>query len=182
METDEERNQVEFIWKDCLPNEFLHFTLQEENYKALGALNINYQKCTEIINNYLSQGEAHLQSLIAVVRDNLVVFRYVYATLFPKIYSRIDSEGVKEKISFKYKYHNWWNRKYNSHHYQQSQIQCANDLLDGSVEEVHVRLAKDPASVVPTNPNEQQVIDNEKIAVLKKTVLSKPKTPKEIVT
>ena len=107
---------------------------------------------------------------------------YVYATLFPKIYSRIDSEGVKEKISFKYKYHNWWNRKYNSHHYQQSQIQCANDLLDGSVEEVHLRLAKDPASVVPTNPNEQQVIDNEKLAVLKKTVLSKPKTPKENFT
>ena len=186
LETEDERNQVKFIWEDCLPAEFLHFCLQEENYKALGTLNINYQKCTEIINKYLDQGSDRLQTLTEVVKNNLIVFRYVYATLFPKIYSRIDSDGIKEKIAFEYKYHNWWNRKYNAQHYQQSQIQCANDLLDGHIEEVHIPLAKNPASVIVTNPNEQQPInmneEDQKFAVLKKAVLSKPRTPKEIVT
>ena len=65
------------------------------------------------------------------------------------------------------------------------QIQSANDLLDSSVEEVPPQLAKNPSTFVPTNPNEQQKVnvgDNEKFVFLKKTVLSKPKTPKEIVT
>ena len=181
--TEEERNQVKFIWEDCLPIEFLHYTLEEENYETLGVLNLNYQKCTEIVTNYLKQDESRLPPLIEAVRNNLVVFRYAFATLFPKIYSRIDSDGIKEKIAFEYKYHNWWNRKYNAHHYQQSQIQCANDLLDGSFEEVPVKLAKNTASVVPTNPNEQKpIVDTEKFAVFKKTVLSKPKTRKEIVS
>ena len=131
----------------------------------------------------MDRDESRLQPLIDAVRDNLVVFRYAYATLFRKIYSRVDSEGIKEKVSFEYKYHNWWNRKYNAHHYQQSQIQCANNLLDESVEEVPVQLAKNPATDVTANLNEQQkqIIDSEKFVVLKKTVLSKPRTPKEIV-
>ena len=149
LETEDERNQVKFIWEYCLPIEFLRFTLEEENYKSLGALNTNYQKCTEILFKYLQQNESHLQGLINAVRNNLVVLRYVYKTLFPKIYSRIDSEGIKEKISFEFKYHNWWYRKYNSQHYQQQQkqIQSANDLLDGSIEEASVQLAKNPVTV-----------------------------------
>ena len=121
----------------------------------------------------------HLPALIKAVKENLVVFRYVYATLFPKIYSRIDSDRIREKLSFEFKYHNWWNKKYIQHYQQQSpeQLHCANDLLDGNVEEV-------ATSVTVTNPNEQQPIDpaNEKFALLKKTVLSKPKTPKEIIS
>ena len=35
LETEEERNQVKFIWEDCLPTKLLHFTLEEENYKSL---------------------------------------------------------------------------------------------------------------------------------------------------
>ena len=56
-------------------------------------------------------------------------------------------------------------------------------MLDSSVEEVPVQLAKNPVSVIVTNPNEQQKqnIGDEKFVFLKKTVLSKLKTPKEIV-
>ena len=97
-------------------------------------------------------------------------------------------DGIREKLSFEFKYHNWWNKKYNIRHYQQQrspeQLQCANDSLDGNVEEVAISLAKQPTSVIVTNPNEQQPIDptTEKFALLKKTVLSKPKTLKEIVS
>ena len=73
LETEDERNQVKFIWEYCLPIEFLRFTLEEENYKSLGALNTNYQKCTEILFKYLQQNESHLQGLINAVQNNLVV-------------------------------------------------------------------------------------------------------------
>ena len=77
LETEDERNQIKFIWEDYLPIEFLHFTLEEENYKTLGALNINYQKCSEIVLKYLQKNQSRLQTLINAVQNNLVVFRYV---------------------------------------------------------------------------------------------------------
>ena len=77
LETEDERNQIKFIWEDYLPIEFLHFTLEEENYKTLGALNINYQKCSEIVLKYLQKDQSRLQTLINAVQNNLVVFRYV---------------------------------------------------------------------------------------------------------
>ena len=142
LETEDERNQVKFIWEECLPNEFLQYVLQEENYQVLGLLSLNYQKCYDIIQNFILQDLNHLPALIKAVKENLVVFWYVYATLFPKIYSRIDLDGIREKLSFEFKYHNWWNIQ----HYQQQrspeQLQCANDSLDGNVEEVAISLAK----------------------------------------
>ena len=77
LETEDERNQIKFIWEDYLPIKFLHFTLEEENYKTLGALNINYQKCSEIVLKYLQKDQSRLQTLINAVQNNLVVFRYV---------------------------------------------------------------------------------------------------------
>ena len=77
LETEDERNQIKFIWEDYLPIEFLHFTLEEENYKTLGALNINYQKCSEIVLKYLQKDQSRLRTLINAVQNNLVVFRYV---------------------------------------------------------------------------------------------------------
>ena len=77
LETEDERNQIKFIWEDYLPIEFLHFTLEEENYKTLGALNINYQKWSEIVLKYLQKDQSRLQTLINAVQNNLVVFRYV---------------------------------------------------------------------------------------------------------
>ena len=77
LETEDERNQIKFIWEDYLPIEFLHFTLEEENYKTLGALNINYQKCSEIVLKYLQKDQSRLQTLINAVQNNLVLFRYV---------------------------------------------------------------------------------------------------------
>ena len=185
LETEDERNQVKFVWEECLPDSFTQYILKEENYQVLGLPTLNYQKCFEIINNYLMLDLNNNQNgLVKAVKENLRVFRYVYATLFPKIYSRIDADGIKEKLAFEFKYHNWWNKKYNSH-YSPEHMQCAQDLLDGDVENVVVPLAKNPASVIVTNRNvEQQPIDpsNEKFVTVKKTVLSKPKMPKEQVS
>ena len=96
--TEEERNQVKFIWEDCLPIEFLHYTLEEEIYKTLGVLNLNYQKCTEIVTNYLKQDESRLPPLIEAVRNNLVVFRYAFATLFPKSTAELIRTALKKKL------------------------------------------------------------------------------------
>ena len=86
--------------------------MKEENYQILGSVNINYQKCTEIINSYLADArETRLQALIDAIKNNLIIFRYVYATLFPKTYGRTDPQGIKEKLEFEFKYHNWWNEK-----------------------------------------------------------------------
>ena len=74
LETEDERNQVKFIWEECLPNEFLQYVLQEEKYQVLGLLSLNYQKCSDIIQNFILQDLNHLPALIKAVKENLVVF------------------------------------------------------------------------------------------------------------
>ena len=100
METEDERNQVKFVWEECLPDSFTQYILKEENYQLLGLPTLNYQKCFDIINNYLIVDVNNQNGLVKAVRENLRIFRYVYATLFPKMYSRLDAGGIKEKLAF----------------------------------------------------------------------------------
>lgn len=116
----------------------------------------------------------------------MTILKYAFATLFPKTFSRTVSSGMVDKTAFHFKYHNWWNKKFNQQHYQ---LQTAQDLTDSSVEEVSVQLGKDINSYKTRpniDPNEQRPLvdtsipSNNKYVQLTKVVLSKPKTPKEI--
>ena len=113
LQTEEQQNQVKFVWEECLPLDFTNFTLQEDNYKALSILNLNYQKCSDIVSNYLKEDSGRLQVLTQYVQSNLTILKFAFATLFPKFFSRIVLSGIEEKTIFDFSYHQWWNKKYN---------------------------------------------------------------------
>ena len=177
---------MKFVWEECLPVEFTNYILQEDNYKALSVLNLNYQKCSDIVLSYLKSGNHRLNIFTQYVSDNLTTLKYAFAILFPKMFSRTVSSGIVDKTAFDFKYHNWWNKKFNQQHYQ---LQTAQDLTDSSVEEVSVQLGKDINSYKTRpniDPNEQRPLvdtsipSNDKYVRLSKVILSKPKIPKEI--
>lgn len=63
LETEDERNQLKFVWEECLPVEFTNYILQEDNYKVLSVLNLNYQKCSDVVLSYLKSGNHRLNVL-----------------------------------------------------------------------------------------------------------------------
>ena len=107
LETYEERKQVSFIWQKCLPADLMHFLTFRDNYVIISNQNLNFQKCYEIVCNYIERSEANFSELQRYIQTYFTEIRYVFAILFSKIYSRTDLNGIDTKSKFNFSFYEW---------------------------------------------------------------------------
>ena len=90
LETDPWRNHVKMIWDKCLPQKFTLFILMQKNYLMLSETQVTYQKAIDILNEFLDQNQTENFDLLKEsLAENINLIRYVYSTLFLKIYNRM---------------------------------------------------------------------------------------------
>ena len=114
LETLDERKQVSFIWQKCLPADLMHYLTFRENYIIISSQNLNFQKCFEIVGNYLNANPGNYLELQRYIETYFTVLRYVFSILFSKIYSRINLNGIETKSKFDFSFFEWQNETLNS--------------------------------------------------------------------
>ena len=91
---------IYMLWKECTPQQFYQHIWKERNFLYLNGKNVLQPKVSEIINDFLNEGEENYKDL----RNNLSryknTFQYVYSNVLPEIYCSTERRGFNLKSSF----------------------------------------------------------------------------------
>ena len=88
FDNENDRQWVKMLWQKCLPQQFTRYIFLYHNFLALTQMEITYQKANSVVKQFLTEHLSELNHLKHCLAENAKVIQYLYATLFPKYYSR----------------------------------------------------------------------------------------------
>ena len=99
VDTEDEQTMISFIWERCVPYEFAAEIYKTPNYQTLADPRLTFHKANQIVKNWILNYEKknELQKTIA---ENFKIIHYIYSSLYPKIYSKTNQFGIKNKSEF----------------------------------------------------------------------------------
>ena len=74
---------------------------------------ITFQKANDVAKNFIEQNEANIEMLRQYLEKRAIVYQFVYANLFPKVYACTNHFGIHDKSIFEYTYREWYIEKTN---------------------------------------------------------------------
>ena len=105
-----DRDYVNAMWNLMMPPALYNFVYQEENFKTLNKLKLKFQDTNEIIKTFLDD---NLQ--LEILKDYLIKYaksyQFIYGSLFPKYFARIDDYGIESKTNFDNLYKSYLSQK-----------------------------------------------------------------------
>ena len=107
LETQLERDYAKMICDTCVSHKFSKLLYLKENIIELSQPHITYQKANNTVINII-----YIIN-ISTLKDHLRTSQYVYSGPFPKIYSRTNKFGIKNKSHFDFIFVNWRHHKSN---------------------------------------------------------------------
>ena len=93
-----DRDKVETLWTCFIPNEFYFYICQGENYQSLNKITLKYNMANKIVCDYVNQ--YGIKSLRTFFKQYANVYQFVYSTLFPKYFCRIDNDAIQSRCVF----------------------------------------------------------------------------------
>ena len=102
---------INMFWEDCNEPSFYKHICQPDNFLYLNGKNVIYQRVAEIVVNYVKADENNFSKLKIKLIENQKIFQYVYASVYPEIYSFIEKRGVDMRNNFHLKFKEWKDRK-----------------------------------------------------------------------
>ena len=95
-----DRGYVETLWNYLVPNKFYIYICKNDNFIALNKLLLKYQNAFDILNNFIMEDNNNFVLLKEYFKKNALLYQYIYSTLFPKYFCRVDDYGIKSKLVF----------------------------------------------------------------------------------
>ena len=117
LETELEENMLMFIWENCLPVKLTNFVSSKYNYDTLTKNNLKFKDVYFIVQEYMlmsSASDDNYNETRKMLKSNFDEIRYVFSTLFSKIYSRTNEDGRQIKAKFDYNFSSWFNSIYSN--------------------------------------------------------------------
>ena len=71
---------------------------------TLNKISLKYQNAYEIITKFIEEGG--LAQLKGFIKYNAFIYQFVYSTLFPKYFCRIDNKAIESKYCFELAFNN----------------------------------------------------------------------------
>ena len=99
------------LWTHVVPNEFYNFICKNDNFIVLNKLSVKYQNASEIVNNFIIENNKHFLILKEYFKRNALIYQYIYASLFPKHFFRVDNYGMRGKLAFDIAYGSYKNQQ-----------------------------------------------------------------------
>ena len=99
------------LWTHLVPNEFYNFICKNDNFIVLNKLSLKYQNASKIVNNFINENNEHFLILKEYFKRNALIYQYIYASLFPKHFFRVDDYGVRGKLAFDIAYGSYKNQQ-----------------------------------------------------------------------
>ena len=91
---------VKTLWNYLVPTEFYIYICRNDDFLALNKLLLKYQNTFDILNNLILEDNNNFLLLKKYFKKNTLLCQYIYSTLFPKYFCRVDDYGIKSKLAF----------------------------------------------------------------------------------
>ena len=91
---------VYMLWRECIPSEFYRYICQDDNFKYLNGRDVNQSGVFEIVGKFIDQKKDNLRLLQVNLATYKDIYQYVYAHVFPEIYSTTEKRGIDLKSNF----------------------------------------------------------------------------------
>ena len=130
-----------------MSRQFCRYVFLYDNFLALTQMEITYQKANAVVKEFLKRHPHKLNSLKENLAENAKIIQYIYATLFPKYYSRNNKFGMQNKSLVDLAYREW----------------ISNTAVEKNKEKL--QLAKDPNNY---SRSEKNISEFEQVPVKKK--------------
>ena len=115
------------------------------NYQILADPKLTYQKANQIVKSWIVSYDKR-NELCQMIRENFKSLHYIYSTLYPKIYSKINQFGIKNKSEFELAFTRFKVQKQSLDNFKQTDIKTffagKNPDVYKKREEVHVNEQK----------------------------------------
>ena len=99
VDSEDEQLMINFTWEVCIPFEFATEIYKSPNYQILADPKLTYQKANQIVKKWIVSYDKKAE-LCKKIAENFKSIHYVYSSLYPKVYSRINQFGIKNKSEF----------------------------------------------------------------------------------
>ena len=186
LETELEKNMLMFIWQNCLPRRLTEFVSSKDHYDTITSPNTKFKDVYLIVKDYMSN-EANYVEARELFKSYFDEIRYVFAFLFPKIYSRTNESGKQIKRKFDFSFSLWINNTYvkNNTNNTGKDIETYNEREDSTINEFEQKpLKNELIDVIDVlNECESQKTENKEtvtVTVNESNVVNKVKPINEI--
>ena len=99
VDSQDEQLMIHFIWEKCVPYELTAEIYKQPNYQIIADPKLTYNRANQIVKNWVIVFEKK-NELVKIIKENFKNIHYIYSCLYPKIYSRINQFGIKNKSEF----------------------------------------------------------------------------------
>ena len=134
LETQLEKNMLMFIWMNCLPSKLTEFVSSKDHYDTITNPKTKFKDIYQIVKEYMSY-EANYEEAKELIKSYFDEIRYVFAFLFPKIYSRINENGKQIKRKFDFSFSLWINNTYVKNDTTGKNIETYNEREESTINE-----------------------------------------------
>ena len=163
VDTEDEQLMINFLWEVCVPYEFAAEIYKMPNYQILADPKTTFQKANQIVKNWIVSYDKK-NEICKKINENFKNIHYIYSSLYPKIYSRINQFGIKNKSDFELAFTYYKVQKQTNSNLKQTDIQS---FFTGKSPDAYVKREE-------VNENEQKPERTEKWVLKPKP---KPKQP-----
>ena len=99
VDSEDEQLMINFLWEVCVPYELAAEIYKTPNYQILADPKLTFQKANQIVKNWIVSCEKK-NEICKKINENFKNIHYIYSSLYPKVYSRINQFGIKNKSEF----------------------------------------------------------------------------------
>ena len=107
FDNDNDRQCIKTLWQKFMSRQFCRYIFLYDNFLALTQMEITYQKANAVVKEFLKRHPHKLNSLKENLAENAKIIQYIYATLFPKYYSRNNKFDMQNKSLVDLAYREW---------------------------------------------------------------------------
>ena len=167
VDTEDEQLMIHFIWEKCVSYELAAEIYKQPNYQILADPKLTYHRANQIIKNWIVTFEKK-KELTKLISDNFKHIHYIYSCLYPKVYSRINQFGIKNKSEFDLAFSFFKVQKQSNQNFKQTDIKT---FFAGKDPDVYIKREE----VHPSEQKPVEINENDKWTLQKPK--PKPKLP-----
>ena len=99
VDHEDEQLMINFLWEVCVPYEFVSAIYTSPNYQIIADPKLTFQKANQIVIKWVTYYEKKYE-ICQKIKENFKNIHYIYSSLYPKIYHRVNQFGIKNKSKF----------------------------------------------------------------------------------
>ena len=123
VDNEDEQLMINFLWEVCVPYEFVSAIYTSPNYQIIADPKLTFQKADQIVIKWVTYYEKKYE-ICQKIKENFKNIHYIYSSLYPKIYHRINQFGIKNKSKFELAFTCYKVQKQtNNNQFKQTEIQ-----------------------------------------------------------